>query len=68
MLEWYRARAPYQSLFEDCAELIAAAAAAVGTERLRFRSATADATEPPEILSVAEAFRRYAGVDLVANL
>ena len=65
MLEWYRARAPYQSLFEDCAELIAAAAAAVGTERLRFRSATADATEPPEILSVVDAFRRYAGVDLL---
>ena len=65
MLEWYRARAPYRQLFDDCAELIAAAAAAVGTERLRFRSATADATEPPEILSVAEAFRRYAGVDLL---
>ncbi len=65
MLEWYRARAPYRQLFDDCAELIAAAAAAAGTERLRFRSATADPTEPPEILSVAEAFRRYAGVDLL---
>jgi lysyl-tRNA synthetase class 2 len=65
MLEWYRARALYRQLFVDCAELIAAAATAVGTKRLRFRSATADAMEPPEILNVAEAFRRYAGVDLL---
>jgi elongation factor P--(R)-beta-lysine ligase len=65
MLEWYRARAPYRQLFDDCAELIAMAPAAAGTERLRFRSATADPTEPPEILSVAEAFRRYAGFDLL---
>jgi elongation factor P--(R)-beta-lysine ligase len=65
MLEWYRAHAPYQQLFEDCAELIAAAAAAAGAERFRFRSATADATASPEILSVAEAFRHYAGVDLL---
>jgi elongation factor P--(R)-beta-lysine ligase len=65
MLEWYRAGEPYQRLFEDCAELLAAAAGAAGTERLRFRSATADPKATPEILSVAEAFRRYAGVDLM---
>jgi elongation factor P--(R)-beta-lysine ligase len=65
MLEWYRAGARYEQLFEDCAELLAAAAAATGTERFRFRSATAAATAKPEILSVAEAFRRYADVDLL---
>jgi elongation factor P--(R)-beta-lysine ligase len=65
MLEWYRAREPYQQLFGDCAELLAAAAAGVGTERLRFRSATAEPAAALEILSVAEAFVRYAGIDLL---
>jgi lysyl-tRNA synthetase class 2 len=65
MLEWYRAGAPYGQLFEDCAELLAAAAAAVGALHFRFRSATAEASCAPEILGVAEAFRRYAGIDLL---
>jgi len=65
LLEWYRAREPYRRLLEDCAELLAHAAAAVGTERFRFRSAVADARGAPEILSVAEAFQRHAGVDLL---
>ncbi len=65
MLEWYRAREPYRKLFEDCAELLAATAAAVGTTSFRFRAANADAATPPEILSVAEAFSRFAGIDLL---
>jgi elongation factor P--(R)-beta-lysine ligase len=65
MLEWYRAREPYSRLFEDCAELLSAAATAAGAARFRFRSAFADPAEPLEMLSVVEAFRRYAGVDLL---
>jgi elongation factor P--(R)-beta-lysine ligase len=65
MLEWYRARESYTQLFGDCAELLAAAAAAVGSRHLRFRSALVDPRAPPEILAVAEAFRRYAGIDLL---
>jgi lysyl-tRNA synthetase class 2 len=65
MLEWYRAQAPYQQLFEDCADLLASAAAAVETECFRFRSASADPQASPEIVSVVEAFRRHANVDLL---
>jgi lysyl-tRNA synthetase class 2 len=65
MLEWYRAREPYTQLFHDCSALLVAAAAAAGTTHLRFRSARVDPQLPPEILTVAEAFRRYAGIDLL---
>jgi elongation factor P--(R)-beta-lysine ligase len=65
MLEWYRAGEPYQRLFQDCTELLAAAADAAHVERLRFRSVTANPKGAPEILSVAEAFRRHAGIDLL---
>ncbi len=68
MLEWYRANEPYGMLIEDCAALLAAAAAAAGTNSLSFRGRTANPFAPPERLTVAEAFRRYAGIDLLATL
>src|SRR5258707_9476356 len=37
MLEWYRAKAPYQDLMKDCAALVALAGEAAGTLRLTFR-------------------------------
>ena len=68
MLEWYRAGAPYQRLMEDCAALLAAAADAAGAARFAFRGREADPRIEPERLGVAEAFLRYAGVDLFATL
>jgi len=68
MLEWYRAREPYQRLIEDCAGLLAATAAAAGSRDLRFAGSLADPFAEPEILSVAEAFDRFAGIDLLATM
>jgi lysyl-tRNA synthetase class 2 len=68
MLEWYRAEDPYEKLGEDCAALLAAVAKALGIETLRFRGQSADPFAAPERLSVAEAFSRYAGIDLLASL
>jgi hypothetical protein len=68
MLEWYRAQAHYQALMEDCAAIIAVAAQAAGTRRLTFRGREADAFAVPEHLTVAEAFARYAAIDLTASL
>ena len=65
MLEWYRAHAPYEALFEDCAAMLATAANAAGAAALRYRDRTCDPFAPPERLSVAEAFWKYAGVDLI---
>jgi lysyl-tRNA synthetase class 2 len=68
MLEWYRANELYGALIEDCAALLAAAAEAAGTRRFTYRQREADPFAPPERLTVAEAFRRYANIDLLAVL
>src|SRR5437667_8703850 len=68
MLEWYRANEPYGVLIDDCAALLAAAAEAAGTKHFSFRGHEADPFAPPERLTVAEAFRRYANIDLLATL
>ena len=68
MLEWYRAGEPYQRLIEDCMGLLARTVAAAGSRDLRFGGHVADPFEEPEILSVAEAFDRYADIDLLATL
>jgi elongation factor P--(R)-beta-lysine ligase len=68
LLEWYRAGEPYTALMDDCAAILREAAHAAGTWHLSFRGRSADAFALPERLSVAEAFGRYAGVDLLATL
>jgi lysyl-tRNA synthetase class 2 len=68
MLEWYRAGEPYQRLIEDCMGLLARTVAAAGSRDLRFAGHVADPFEEPEILSVAEAFDRYANIDLLATI
>jgi lysyl-tRNA synthetase class 2 len=64
MLEWYRSGAAYEVLMEDCATLLAVAAEAAGTGRLRWREREADPFAEPERLTVAQAFERHAGVNL----
>lgn len=68
LLEWYRVGAPYEALMEDCAALLRLAAETAGTGRLTWRGRTADPFAEPERLTVADAFARHAGVDLLATL
>ncbi len=68
MLEWYRANAPYGALMDDCAALLGAAARAAGTHAFTFRGRSADPFAAPERLTVAEAFARFAGIDLMATI
>ncbi len=68
MLEWYRAGEPYQRLIEDCMGLLARTVTAAGSRDLSFGGHIADPFEEPELLSVAEAFDHYAGIDLLATL
>ncbi len=68
MLEWYRAGAPYEALFDDCTDMLATAANSVGATALRWRDRTCDPFAPLERLSVADAFRRHADVDVFAPL
>ena len=68
MLEWYRAGAPYEQLMDDCAALVALAAEAADAEAFAFRGKACDPFAAPERLTLAEAFHRFAGVDLLASL
>jgi lysyl-tRNA synthetase class 2 len=67
MLEWYRAGAGYEVLMDDCEEVLRAAMAESGETRMRWRGRSCDPSQRFERLSVAEAFERYAGIDLLAT-
>jgi lysyl-tRNA synthetase class 2 len=68
MLEWYRAGEPYETAMQDAAEILKLAAETAGTRTVSWRGHSADPLADPERLTVAEAFSRYAGIDLLATL
>ncbi len=68
MAEWYRAGEPYEQLMDDCAALLALAARISGATRFAWRGMEADPFLPPDRITVAEAFRRHAGIDLLATI
>ena len=68
MLEWYRAEASYDAAMADSIVVIAHAAQATGIGRFSFRGKTADPFAEPELLTVAAAFERFAGIDLLATV
>ncbi|OAF19577.1 EF-P lysine aminoacylase EpmA [Bradyrhizobium neotropicale] len=68
MLEWYRAGAPYDAIMVDCVAVIARAAQATAIGQFAFRGRTADPFAEPELLTVAGAFERFAGIDLLATI
>jgi lysyl-tRNA synthetase class 2 len=68
MLEWYRANESYDVLIEDCAAMIAIAATATGATKLVWRGREADPFAKIERITVAQAFSKYAGVDLLATV
>jgi lysyl-tRNA synthetase class 2 len=68
MLEWYRADAAYDAVMADSVVIIAHAAQATGIGRFSFRGGSADPFAEPELLTVAAAFERFAGIDLLATI
>jgi len=68
MLEWYRAGESYETLMRDCAEILSLAAETAGTRTLTWRGRETDPSQEPERLSVAEAFKRFARIDLLASI
>jgi len=67
MLEWYRAGADYTRLMEDCHHLMAACAEAAGTAQLKRGERRCDPYAAPVRLTVADAFDRYCGIDLLST-
>jgi lysyl-tRNA synthetase class 2 len=68
MLEWYRANASYDAVMADCVALAAHAAQATGIGKFSFHDRNADPFAEPERLTVAAAFERFAGLDLLATI
>ncbi len=68
MLEWYRANASYDAVMADSVVIIAHAAQATGIGQFSFRGRTADPFAEPELMTVAAAFGRFAGIDLLATI
>jgi lysyl-tRNA synthetase class 2 len=68
MLEWYRANANYDAVMADSIVVIAQAAQATGIGRFSFRGKIADPFAEPELMTVAAAFERFAGIDLLATV
>lgn len=68
MLEWYRAGAAYEVIMADTIAVMMSAAEATGIGQFSFRGRTADPFADPERLTVAGAFERFAGIDLLATI
>ena len=68
MLEWYRVEASLERVMEDCAAVIALAAHIAGAKVFAYRGREASPFDPPERITVRDAFRRYAGIDLYDSL
>jgi lysyl-tRNA synthetase class 2 len=68
MLEWYRAGASYRDLMDECEALLRRVQAAAGETAFHWQGRTANTEVPFERLTIAEAFWRYAKVDLMASI
>jgi lysyl-tRNA synthetase class 2 len=68
MLEWYRAGESYDAVMADCLALIAVAARACEATWVAYRGQPNNPFAPPERLTLAEAFARYASIDLLASV
>jgi elongation factor P--(R)-beta-lysine ligase len=68
LLEWYRTNVRCDVLMADCAAIVALAARTAGTRQFSLRGRMVDPFAEPERLTVAEAFARHAGIDLLAML
>lgn len=68
MLEWYRTQEPYEAVMADCAHILRLAAQAASAPLWQWRGRSIDPAAAPERLTVAQAFQRLAGIDLLATL
>jgi len=68
MLEWYRAEEPYSAVISDCVDILKITAAQTGEAVFRFRGRESDGSAAPERMTVAEAFRQFAAIDLLSTM
>ncbi len=68
MLEWYRAKAAYRAIIEDTLSLVRLAAETTGHSLWHWRERACEIHTEAEWLTVNEAFKRHAGIDLLSTL
>lgn len=68
ILEWYRTGADYNAIMDDCEVLLRDVAQVLNITHYRNGDAVCDPFKPVEQISVAQAFERYADIDLVQHL
>ena len=68
MLEWYRASEPYSAIIADTLALITLAAEVAGTSKFIWRGRECDPCVSAQWLTVADAFREFASVDILQTL
>jgi lysyl-tRNA synthetase class 2 len=64
MLEWYRADAPYEALWQDCAAIVRIAAESAGRSEWEYRGRTCTVTRPFDELTLDQAFFQFAEIPL----
>lgn len=64
MIEWYRAHADYTHIMDDCEGLLRAIAKEAGINHYRYKDHQCDPFAEWQRISVTEALKEYAGIDL----
>jgi lysyl-tRNA synthetase class 2 len=67
MLEWYRANEPYEAVIHDSLYILDLAAGAAGSGTFRYRDREADPRALAQRITVTEAFRKFADLDLLCT-
>ena len=64
MLEWYRAGAPYEMLWDDCADILKIAAHVADRPAWEWRGRTCDVSKAYDHTTLYQAFEQFAGIAL----
>ncbi len=68
MLEWYRVGVDYNVIMEDCKGLLRSCLDSVGVDSFNYNGKTCNPFKEWKHLSVAEAFKEYAGIDILGTI
>lgn len=68
MLEWYRVNSPVEKLMEDCRKILEIASDLARDGLLTYQGQVSDPKRDWEIISVVEAFAKYAQINLEESL
>ncbi len=64
MIEWYRTDTDYDAMMDDCQELLQSCAQSLNITHYKHKDNICDPFRPWQRISVADAFKTYANIDL----